>query len=137
MSVHRHEQMPSDVAELLRVKEPKMGPLGLGAPTRQAVDVITRDVVMEAIADLKADIARTEAELEIPERPVDGPPYRLAPRLELPASTSAGATSVVQDRDWRDRPPSTVVASPLPALPRPYERLLGRVLDPRPNRALI
>jgi hypothetical protein len=35
------------------------------------MDVITRDVVMEAIADLNADIARTEAELEIPDRPVD------------------------------------------------------------------
>jgi hypothetical protein len=110
--------------------------LGLDAPTRQAVDVITHDVVVEAIADLKAHIARTEAELVIPDRPVDGRPYRLAPRLGLPASTSAGATSVVQDREWLDRLSSTVDASPLPALPRPYERLLAMVLDPRPNRAL-
>jgi hypothetical protein len=136
MSVHRHEQTPSDVVELLRVKEPKTRLLGFDAPTRQAVDVITHDVVVEAVADLKADIARTEAALEIADRPVDGWPYRLAPRLGLPASTSAGATSVVQDREWPDRPPSTVDARPLPALPRPYERLLARVLDPRPNRAL-
>ena len=136
MSVHRHDQTPSDVAEPLRVEEPKTRLLGLDAPMRQAVDGITHDVGVEAVGAVKADIARTEAELEIPDRPVDGRPYRLAPRLGLPASTSAGAMSVVQDREWLDGPPCTVAANPLPALRRPYERLLARVLDPRPNRAL-
>ncbi len=36
---------------------------GLDAPTRRAVDVITHDVIMKAIAELEADIARKEAEL--------------------------------------------------------------------------
>jgi len=38
--------------------------MGLDAPTRRAVDVITHVMFMEAIADLEADVARKEAELE-------------------------------------------------------------------------
>jgi hypothetical protein len=37
--------------------------MGLDAPTRRAVDVITHDVFMQVIADLEADVARMEAEL--------------------------------------------------------------------------
>jgi hypothetical protein len=36
--------------------------MGLDEPTRRAVDVITHDMFMEAIAELEADIARREAE---------------------------------------------------------------------------
>jgi hypothetical protein len=52
------------IAQLLRVQERKARLMGLDAPTRRAVDVITRDVFMDAVADLEAGIARKEAELE-------------------------------------------------------------------------
>jgi hypothetical protein len=51
------------VAELLRVQERTARLMGLDAPTRRAVDVITHDALMEAIADMEADIARKEAQL--------------------------------------------------------------------------
>jgi hypothetical protein len=51
------------IAQLLRVQERKAQLVGLDAPARRAVDVITHDVFMEAIGDLEADIARKEAEL--------------------------------------------------------------------------
>ena len=41
--------------------------MGLDAPTRRAVDVITHDAVMNAVADLEADIAGKTAELAIHE----------------------------------------------------------------------
>jgi hypothetical protein len=37
--------------------------MGLDAPTRRAVDVITHDAFMEMIGDLETDVARKEAEL--------------------------------------------------------------------------
>jgi hypothetical protein len=37
--------------------------MGLDAPTRRAVDVITHDVFKEVIGDVEADVARKEAEL--------------------------------------------------------------------------
>ncbi len=52
------------IAQLLRVQERTARLMGLDAPTRRAVDVITRDVFMDAVADLEAGIARKEAELE-------------------------------------------------------------------------
>jgi hypothetical protein len=55
------------IAQLLRVQEPKARLMGLDAPTRRAVDVITHDVFMDALADLEADVARREAELELHE----------------------------------------------------------------------
>ncbi len=51
------------IAQLLRVQERTSRPMGLDAPTRRAVDVITHDVFMEAVAEMEADIARKEAEL--------------------------------------------------------------------------
>lgn len=51
------------VGQLLRVQERKTRLMGLDAPTRRAVDVITHDMFMDAVADLEADIARKEAEL--------------------------------------------------------------------------
>ena len=51
------------IAQLLRVQERKVRLMGLDAPTRRAVDIITHDVIMQAIAELEADIARKEAEL--------------------------------------------------------------------------
>ena len=44
-------------------EERKARLMGLDAPTQRAVDVITHDMFMEAIADLEADVARKEAEL--------------------------------------------------------------------------
>ena len=38
--------------------------MGLDAPTQRAVDVITHDVFMEALAELAADVARMEGELD-------------------------------------------------------------------------
>ncbi len=38
--------------------------MGLDSPTRRAVDVITHDVFMEAVAEPEADVARMEGELE-------------------------------------------------------------------------
>ena len=52
------------IAQLLRVQERKARLMGVEAPTPRAVDVITHDAFMEAIADLEADVARTEAERE-------------------------------------------------------------------------
>jgi hypothetical protein len=37
--------------------------LGLYAPPKRRIDVITHDALMEAIADLEADIARKKAQL--------------------------------------------------------------------------
>jgi hypothetical protein len=37
--------------------------MGLDAPTRRAVDVITYDAFMGAVAELEANVARKEAEL--------------------------------------------------------------------------
>ena len=37
--------------------------LGLYAPSKRRVDVITRDALMDAVADLEADIARKKAVL--------------------------------------------------------------------------
>jgi hypothetical protein len=37
--------------------------MGLDTPTRRAVDVITHDALMEAVAGLEASIARKKAEL--------------------------------------------------------------------------
>ena len=51
------------IAQLLRIQERKARRMGLDAPTQRAVDVITHDMFMEAIADLEADVARKEAEL--------------------------------------------------------------------------
>jgi hypothetical protein len=51
------------IAQLLRVQERKARLVGLDAPTRRAVDVITHDMFIEAIADPEADEARVEAEL--------------------------------------------------------------------------
>jgi hypothetical protein len=50
-------------SQLLKVQERKTRLMGLDAPTRRAVDVITHDALMEAIADMEADIARKEAQL--------------------------------------------------------------------------
>jgi hypothetical protein len=38
--------------------------MGLDAPTRRAVNVITHDAFVEMIGDLEADIARMEGERE-------------------------------------------------------------------------
>jgi len=51
------------IAQLLRVQERKARLMGLDAPTRRAVDVITHDALMDAVADMEADIARKKAEL--------------------------------------------------------------------------
>jgi hypothetical protein len=51
------------IAQLLRVQERKARLMGLDAPTRRAVDVITHDALTNAVADLEADIARKKAEL--------------------------------------------------------------------------
>jgi hypothetical protein len=52
------------IAQLLRVQERKARLMGLDAPKRRAVDVITHDMFMEAIADLEAEVARMEADPE-------------------------------------------------------------------------
>jgi hypothetical protein len=52
------------IAQLLRVQERKARLMGLDAPTRRAVDGITHDVLMGAIAELEADVAREEAGLD-------------------------------------------------------------------------
>jgi hypothetical protein len=60
--------------------------MGLDAPTGRAVDVITHDVFMQAIAELEADVVRKEAELvghETPERGRSGPRARLMPGPRL------------------------------------------------------
>lgn len=51
------------IAQLFRTQERKARLMGLDAPTRRAVDVITHDALMQAVANLEADIARKEAEL--------------------------------------------------------------------------
>ena len=51
------------IAQLLRVQERKARLMGLDAPTRRAVDVITHDALMDAVADMEADIARKKAGL--------------------------------------------------------------------------
>ena len=51
------------IAQLLRVQERKARRMGLEAPPRRAVDLITHDVFMQAIQELEADIARKEVEL--------------------------------------------------------------------------
>ncbi len=51
------------IAQLLRVQERKARLMGLDAPTRRAVDVITHEVFMAAVAEMEAEIARKEAEL--------------------------------------------------------------------------
>ncbi len=51
------------IAQLLRVQQRKARLMGLDAPTQRAVDVITHDAFLQAIADLEADVARKEAEL--------------------------------------------------------------------------
>ena len=48
------------IAQLLRVQERKARLMGLDAPARRAVDVITHDMFMEAIADLEAEVADLE-----------------------------------------------------------------------------
>jgi len=55
--------MTTPIAQLLRVKEREARLVGLDAPTRRAVDLITHNVFMQALAELEADIARKEAEL--------------------------------------------------------------------------
>jgi hypothetical protein len=52
------------IAQLRRVQERKARLMGLDAPTRRAVDVITHDAFMAMIGDLEADVARMEGELE-------------------------------------------------------------------------
>ena len=67
--MHDGQPVPDDglglqaIAQLLRVQERKARPMGLDAPTRRAVDVITHDALMEAIAGVEADIVRKEAQL--------------------------------------------------------------------------
>jgi hypothetical protein len=51
------------IAQLLRVQERKARLMGLDAPTRRAVDVITHDMFMQAIGDLEAEVDRMEAEV--------------------------------------------------------------------------
>jgi len=51
------------IAQLLRVQEREARLMGLDAPPRRAVDLITHDAFMQAIEELEADIARKEAEL--------------------------------------------------------------------------
>jgi hypothetical protein len=51
------------ITHLMRVEERKARLMGLDAPKRRAVDVITHDAFMEAMAALEADVARKEAEL--------------------------------------------------------------------------
>jgi hypothetical protein len=51
------------IAQLLQVQERNARLMGLDAPTRRAVDVITHDVLMGVLADLEADLARKEAQL--------------------------------------------------------------------------
>ena len=50
------------IAQLLRVQERKARLMGLDAPTQRAVDVITHDAFMGAVADLEAEVAALEAE---------------------------------------------------------------------------
>jgi hypothetical protein len=57
-AVRRRSRAPGG-RPTLRVQERKARPMGLDAPTRRAVDVITHDRFMEAIGDLEADIARS------------------------------------------------------------------------------
>jgi hypothetical protein len=52
------------ISQLLRVQERKARLMGLDAPTKRAVDVITHDAFMEALGDLEADVAHMEGELE-------------------------------------------------------------------------
>ena len=52
------------ITQLPRVQERKARLMGLDAPTRRAVDVITHDAFMEMMGDLEADVARMEAELD-------------------------------------------------------------------------
>ncbi len=51
------------ITQLLRVQERRARLIGLDAPARRAVEVITHDALMEAIADMEADIARKGAQL--------------------------------------------------------------------------
>jgi len=60
--------------------------MGVDAPTPRAVDVITHDAFMEAIADLEADVARTEAERE-------GARSGDSPGCQLHGEVAAGATA--------------------------------------------
>jgi hypothetical protein len=45
------------IAQLLRVQERTSRLMGLDAPTRRAVDVITHDVFMEAVVEMEAELA--------------------------------------------------------------------------------
>jgi len=64
------------IAQLLRVQERKARLMGLDAPARRAVDVITHDVFMEAIAELEADVARKESALgDVSRNVVDAPGF--------------------------------------------------------------
>jgi hypothetical protein len=47
----------------IRIIQERAKILGLYAPPKRRVDVITHDALMDAVADLEADIARQEAEL--------------------------------------------------------------------------
>jgi hypothetical protein len=51
------------IAQLLRLQERKARLSGLDAPRRRAVEVITHDALMDAVADMEADIARKKAQL--------------------------------------------------------------------------
>jgi len=87
------------IAHRLRVQEREARLMGLDEPTQRAVDVITHDMFMEAVAELKAVVARKEAALASREgrpgaltpqtwtnaQPVTGPePGRAAPAVTPP-----------------------------------------------------
>jgi len=60
---------PGAIAQLLRAQEREARLMGVDAPARRAVDVITHDVFMEEVAALEADVARKKAELSSREVP--------------------------------------------------------------------
>ncbi len=51
------------IAQLLRVQEREARLMGLDAPARRAVEVITHDTFKQALGELEADVARMEGEL--------------------------------------------------------------------------
>jgi hypothetical protein len=48
------------IAQLLRVQERKSRLIGLDAPTRRAIDIITHDAFMEFIGNLEREVAELE-----------------------------------------------------------------------------
>ena len=55
-----HGQGLRAISQLLRVQERKARLVGLDAPTRRAIDMITHDAFMEAIGNLEREVAELE-----------------------------------------------------------------------------